>query len=242
MRRRWSLAIAGADPDSGRRGAGLADADLRRHPDRGCALQGRQGQHHERPALHPAKCHRADPRPRHSRGSRLHQFARDPGRLCHRIRPSRLRGTGARPDRPRLQRSAGLRQRLWRSRRAGASAQPRLRRQEQYWPRGPLDGRLDRAGGGHRDAERLQVDGAGGLLHRQAVRRRRHAELAAQCRAGVRAIRGIFQPDVGRRARARRHPEPETMGDVRHARRRSNPARSMATSRTAPRGCSTRRR
>ena len=48
------------------------------------------------------------------------------------------------------------------------------RRQEQYRARGPLDGRLDRARRRHRDAERLQVDGAGGLLDRQAVRRRGH--------------------------------------------------------------------
>ena len=207
-----------SDSDSGRRRAGLSDADLRRHPDRGCALQGRQGQHHERPALHPAECDRADPRPRHSRGSRLHQFARDPGWLCHRIRPPGLRGARARPDRPRLQRPAGLRQRLWRTRWPRASAQPRHRRQEQYRPRGPLDGRLDRACGRGHDAERLQVDGAGGILHRQAVRRRRHHQLAAQRRAGVRAIRGILQPDVGGRAGARRHPEPETLGDVRHPR------------------------
>ena len=49
-------------------------------------------------------------------------------------------------------------------------------------------------------------------------------------------------PDVGRRSGARRHPEPETLGPVRHHRRRSSPARSMATSRKAPRGCSTRPR
>ena len=242
MRTQMVLGDCRSDLDSGRRRAGLSDADLGRHPDRGYPVQGRQGQHHERPALYPAERHRADPRPRHSRGPRLHQFARDPGRLCHRIRPPRLRGAGARPDRPRLQRPAGLRQRLWRPGWAGASAQPRHRRQEQYRPRGPLDGRLDRARRRDRDAERLQVDGAGGLVDRQAVRRRRHAELAAQRRAGVRAIRGIFRPDVGRRAGPRRHPKPETLGDVRHARRRSSPARSMATSRKAPRGCSTRPR
>ena len=50
------------------------------------------------------------------------------------------------------------------------------------------------------------------------------------------------EPDVGRRAGPRRHPKPETLGPVRHPRRRSNPARSMATSRKAPRGCSTRPR
>ena len=54
------------------------------------------------------------------------------------------------------------------------SPQSRHRRQEQYRPRGPLDGRLGRARRGHRDAQRLQVDGAGGFVHRQAVRRRRH--------------------------------------------------------------------
>ena len=175
MRGRWSLAIAGRGPDPGGRPARPLHPDRRRHPDPGCPLQGRQGQHHERPALHPAERHRADPRPRHPRRPRLHQFARDPGRLCHRVRPPRLCGAGARPDRPRLQRPARLRQRVRRPRWAGLSAQPRLRRQEQYRPRGPLDGRLDRARGRHRDAERLQVDGAGGLLDRQAVRRRRHA-------------------------------------------------------------------
>ena len=44
---------------------------------------------------------------------------------------------------------------------------------------------------------------------------------------------------MGRRSGPRRHPEPETLGAVRHARRRSNRARSMATSRRARRGCST---
>ena len=63
MRGRWSLAIDRRDSDPGRRAAGLSDPDLRRHPDRGCPLHGRQGQHHERPALHPAQCHRARRRP-----------------------------------------------------------------------------------------------------------------------------------------------------------------------------------
>ena len=49
-----------------------------------------------------------------------------------------------------------------------------IRRQDQYRPRRPLDGRLDRARRRDRDAERLQVDGAGGLVDRQAVRRRGH--------------------------------------------------------------------
>ncbi len=209
-----------SDFDSGRRSAGLSDANLWRHPDQGCALCRRQGQHHERPALHPAQRDRQDPRPRHSGRARLHQFARDPGRLCHRICPQGLRGAGAGPDRPRLQRSAGLRQRLRRPRRAGASAQPRHRRQEQYRARGPLDGRLDRARRRIRHAERLQVDGAGGILDRQALRRRGHRDLAAQRRAGVRAIRGIFRSDVGRRAGARRHAKPKTLGAVWHARAR----------------------
>ena len=52
----------------------------------------------------------------------------------------------------------------------------------------------------------------------KAVRRRGHPELAAQCRAGVRPIRGVLRPDVGRRAGARRHPKPETLGAVRHPR------------------------
>ncbi len=38
------------------------------------------------------------------------------------------------PDRPRLQRSAGLCQWLWRAGRSGPSAQPRHRRQGQYRP------------------------------------------------------------------------------------------------------------
>ncbi len=42
------------------------------------------------------------------------------------------------------------------------------------------------------------------------------AELAAQRRFGVRAIRRIFQADVGRRARPRRRQEPETLDAVRH--------------------------
>ena len=125
MRGRWSLAIVGRGPDPGGRPARPFHPDRRRHPDPGRPLQGRQGQHHERPALHPAQCHAADPRPRHPRRPRLHQFARDPGRLCHRIRPPRLRGARPRPDRPRLQRPARLRQRLRRPRWAGASAQPR---------------------------------------------------------------------------------------------------------------------
>ena len=43
-------------------------------------------------------------------------------------------------------------------------------------------------------------------------------ELAAQRGVGVRPIRGILHPDVGRRSGPRRHQEPETVGDVRHAR------------------------
>ena len=46
--------------------------------------------------------------------------------------------------------------------------------------------------------------------------------------------------DVGRRPRPRRHQKPKTLDPVRHARRRSSPARSMATSRRARRGCCTR--
>ncbi len=45
------------------------------------------------------------------------------------------------------------------------------RRQEQYRPGRSLHGRLDRACRRHRDAQRLQIDGAGGLLDRQALRR-----------------------------------------------------------------------
>ena len=102
MRSRWSLAIAGLilivaggllahlTQTSG----GIQIKDVRFH--------GRQGQHHERPALHSAERDRPDPRARHPRGSRLHQFARDPGWLCHRIRPPRLCGARPRPDRPRL--------------------------------------------------------------------------------------------------------------------------------------------
>ena len=48
--------------------------------------------------------------------------------------------------------------------------------------------------------------------------------------------------DVGGRSGARRHPKPEAVGAVRHHRRRSSPARSMATSHRAPHGCSTRPR
>src|ERR1035441_3489316 len=39
------------DSHSGRRIAGAFHANLRRYPDRGCALQGRCGQHHERAAI-----------------------------------------------------------------------------------------------------------------------------------------------------------------------------------------------
>ena len=187
MRGRWSLAIVGlilifaggllAHLTQTSGGIRIQDVGSRA-----------QGQHHERPALHPAERDRADPCPRHSRRARLHQFARDPGRLCHRIRTPRLCRARARPDRPRLQRPAGLCQRLWRARRPRLSAQPRFRRQEQHRPRRPLDGRLDRARRRHRHAQRLQVDGAGGLVDRHAVRRRRHTHLAAQRGAGVRPI------------------------------------------------------
>src|SRR5260370_22377952 len=94
--------------------AGPSDANLRPHPDPRCAVPGRQGQHHERPALHPAERVSAESRPRRSRSSRLHQFPCDPGWLSHRIPPPRLRGARPRPDRPRLQRSACLRRRICR--------------------------------------------------------------------------------------------------------------------------------
>src|SRR5437879_934815 len=57
------------DSHFGRRITRPSDANLRRHPDPGCAIQGRQGQHHERPALHPAECDDTDARSRRSRGS-----------------------------------------------------------------------------------------------------------------------------------------------------------------------------
>ena len=53
MRGRWSLAIAGSILILAGGLAGPPDADLRRHPDPGRPLQGRQGQHHERAALCP---------------------------------------------------------------------------------------------------------------------------------------------------------------------------------------------
>ena len=175
MHRKWSLAIAGVililagavlaylTQTSG----GIQIRDVR--------FAGAKGNTMSALLYIPPNATAQDPRPRHSGRARLHQFARDPGWLRHRICPQGLRGAGARPDRPRLQRSAGLRQRLWRPRWARASAQPRHRRQEQYRARGPFDGRLDRARRRDRDAQRLQVDGAGGILDRQTVRRRGHA-------------------------------------------------------------------
>ena len=188
MQSKWRLAVVGIVLDRPRRPDRAFHADDRRHQDPGHPLQGRQGQHDERPALRAAERHRTEARTRHPRRARLHQFARDPGGLCDRVRAARLCRAGARPDRPRLQRSAGFRQWFWRAGRARLSAQPRLRRQGQHRPRGPFDGRLDHPRRRNCHAERLQVDGAGGLVHRAPVRRRRHDHMAAQRRAGVRAV------------------------------------------------------
>src|SRR5665213_2329505 len=49
--------------DFGRRRAGPSDADCGRHQNRGYPLSGCQGQHHERPALHPGERRRPDPAP-----------------------------------------------------------------------------------------------------------------------------------------------------------------------------------
>ena len=106
MRGRWSLAIAGVIlilaggllAHFTQTAGGIRIQDIR--------FKGAKGNTMSALLYIPRECDGADPGPRHPRGSRLHQFARDPGRLCHRIRPPRLRGAGARPDRPRLQRTA----------------------------------------------------------------------------------------------------------------------------------------
>ncbi len=178
MRARWSRAIAGIvliivggllghlTQTSG----GIRIEDVR--------FKGAKGNTMSALRLHPARTQRRrHAGARHPRRPRLHQFPRDPGRLRHRIRPARLCGGGAGPDRPRLQRPAGLRQRVWRP----------------GWPRllcaaFPIVDKANIGLEGHsmggwtmlaaasRNAQRLQGDGAGGLVHRQAVRRRRHAE------------------------------------------------------------------
>jgi len=60
---------------------------------------------------------------------------------------------------------------------AGASAQPRHRRQGQYRPRGPFDGRLGRASPPRARCPTATRRWCWRILDRQAVRRRRHAEL-----------------------------------------------------------------
>ena len=242
MRGRWSLAIAGVVlilaggllAHFTQTAGGIQIQDVR--------FKGAKGNTMSALLYIPPNATRADPGPRHPRGPRLHQFARDPGRLCHRIRPPRLCGARARPDRPRLQRPARLRQRL---RRPDGLAHLRsldIVDKNNIGLEGHSMGGwtvLAAATAMPNDYKSMVLEGSstGKPFAADGT-----AELAAQRRAGVRAIRGILDADVGRRPRPRRHPEPETLGAVRHARRRSNPARSMATSRKARRGCSTRPR
>ena len=189
MRGRWSLAIAGRGPDPGGRPARPFHPDRRRHPDRGRQVQGRQGQHHERPALYPCRMPpRRSPPPASSRSTATSIRAKPRTALpsnspaaamwCWRsTRPAMA--TATRPPSP------------------TGSAAP------MGWPICAASTFVDKNNiglEGHSmggwtvlaaataDAQRLQVDGAGGLFDRQAVRRRRHPELAAQRRPGVRPV------------------------------------------------------
>lgn len=157
-------------------------------------------------------------RPRDSRDSRLHQLAGDAGWICHRICPPRLRGARPRPDRPWLQRSAGLRRRLWRARWAGASAQPRHGRQIQYRSRRPLHGGwavLAAATAMPNDYKSMVLEGSSTGKPFAADGTpgwpRNVALVFAQYEEFSNLMWGVD--------RARCHSKPETLGPVRHPRR-----------------------
>ena len=198
--------------------ARASDANLRRHQDRGCALQGRQGQHHERPALHPPNATAQTPAPgilavhgyinsRETQDGFAIEFARrgyvvlalDQTGHGYSDPPAFANGFGG-PDGLAHLRSLDIVDKAnigleghsmggW-TVLAAATAMPN------DYKSMVLEGSST--------GKPFAADGT--------------AELAAQCRAGVRPIRGIFHPDVGRRPRPRRHREPETVGDVRHHR------------------------
>ncbi len=189
----------GLGDDPGRRLRGQIRPSGGRRAGRRCAFPGREWRDHERPALCPGQRHAPNAGARRPGGARLHQFARDPGRLRHRVRQAGLCRAGPGPEGAWLFRSAGVRRGLRRAGGAGLSAIPVHGRSGQYRPGGPQHGRLDRAGGRQGCAQRLQGHGAGGLLHRLGLRRGGRPGVAAEPGCGVQPVRRVLQADVGRR-------------------------------------------